>query len=270
MNRATPQHILLLAGLTLPLLAGCRGPLSPAPLASSASRPTSATGSVLPVTAGWAEAGPGLSYRVSEVAGGLAQMVALRADPALVSVEVWDARQDGVAALTAREFGERHRAVAVINGGFFDENREPLGLLVHRGERRGPLRKVDWGIFCVAGKQVRIVHTRSGVPAGTREALQCGPRLVIAGRIPRFKPGESVRSGVGVTATGRVVLATVSRGELSLADFAKVMKAWGCRDALNLDGGPSAQLYVNSPGFKLDLPGLYGVPNAIALVWKKG
>ena len=270
MTPQTPQTILRGAVLALLVLAGCRGAAPPSPLLpprkTPPTGPASATGSVLPVTTGWERAGLGLEYRVSEVAGGLAQVVALQADPALLSVQVWDARQDGLPGERAREFAKRHGAVAVINGGFFDEDREPLGLLIHRGERRSKLRKVDWGIFLVAGGKARIVHTREGVPAGTREALQCGPRLVIAGRVPRFRPGESQRSGVGVTAEGRVVLAAISRGELSLADFARVLKAWGCRDALNLDGGPSSQLYAKWGVLTLDLPGLYGVPNAIALV----
>jgi len=90
--------------------------------------------------------------------------------------------------------------------------------------------------------------------------------LVIAGRLPHFKPGESMRSAVGVTADGQVILAAISRGELSLQDFARALKAWGCVDALNLDGGPSSQMYVEAGEVKVDVPGGYPVPNALAIL----
>jgi uncharacterized protein YigE (DUF2233 family) len=169
-------------------------------------------------------------------------------------------------AETVREFAERHQALAVVNGGFFDERGKPLGLIIHRGKRTSPLRQADWGVFAIAKGKPRILHTRQGLPGGVREAVQCGPRLVIAGRIPPFKPGESMRSAVGITPDGMVVLASTSRGELSLHDFARALKAWGCLDALNLDGGPSAQLFVQAGAVKLDVPGTYGVPNALAVL----
>jgi hypothetical protein len=40
----------------------------------------------------------------------------------------------------------------------------------------------------------------------------------------------------------------------------------GCRDALNLDGGPSTQLVAKLPALSLSLPGGWGVPNALVVV----
>jgi len=51
------------------------------------------------------------------------------------------------------------------------------------------------------------------------------------------------------------MLATTSQGTLSLEEFARALKAWGCTDALNLDGGPSAQLYARAGAMNVDLPG---------------
>ena len=37
----------------------------------------------------------------------------------------------------------------------------------------------------------------------------------------------------------------------------------GCRDALNLDGGPSTQLVARLGGLRTEVPGGWGVPNAL-------
>jgi uncharacterized protein YigE (DUF2233 family) len=267
-----PWIIRRAALLGLLLVAGCVAapretlPVPNPPPAPAASRPADTTMGGLPAISGWQSAEPGLHYRVGTVGGGLAQLAALRVDPWQLRVVVWDARTEKRTALTVREFAERHHAIAAINGGFFDEKHRPLGLLMHRGRRTSPLRQVDWGVFLIAGGVPEIRHTREGLPAGVTEALQCGPRLLVAGRAPSFKPGESLRAAVGITREGEVVLACLTDGELSLQDFAQALSAWGCVDALNLDGGPSAQLYAKAGQMNLDLPGGYGVPDGIAVL----
>jgi uncharacterized protein YigE (DUF2233 family) len=98
------------------------------------------------------------------------------------------------------------------------------------------------------------------------EAIQCGPRLVIDGYIPDFYPEISARSGIGIDPSGRIVLAVTEQGELTLRQFALALKAFGCVDALNLDGGPSTQLFLKAGKTLLDVPGGYGVPTALLLV----
>jgi uncharacterized protein YigE (DUF2233 family) len=212
------------------------------------------------------QAAPGADYCVREAAGGLARLAAVRVDQSRYRVEVADLAHEGKPPQAVRALAQERGAVAAINGGYFDENWQPLGLLVHGGQRTSPLRKADWGIFYVADGRAGIRHTRQGLPSGATEALQCGPRLVIAGRVPAFKPGESSRAGVGITTSGAVILAVTCRGALSLRDWAQAMKALGCRDALNLDGGPSSQLYFHAGKAELDLPGAYGVPSALLVI----
>lgn len=220
----------------------------------------------LPLTQGWVQAAPGADYWVREAAGGLARIAVVRVDLSRYRLEVADLTQGQPKSAAVKSLAEQRGAVAAINGGYFDENWQPLGLLVHAGKQTSPLRAADWGIFYVAHGRPGLRHTRQGLPAGATEALQCGPRLVIAGRLPSFKPGESSRAAVGITASGQVVLAVTCRGALSLHDWARAMKALGCRDALNLDGGPSSQLYFHVGKTTLDLPGAYGVPSALLVM----
>lgn len=93
-------------------------------------------------------------------------------------------------------------------------------------------------------------------------AVSSGPTLVRQGRIvlnPRSEgfrdPGlfrQARRAGLATAAHGKLLMVTVNQ-PISLSRFAKVMKALGAHDALNLDGGSSTALYargrfVSRPG----------------------
>ncbi len=200
------------------------------------------------------------------MAGGAARLVLLRADLDFFKLWAVDALKSDGGVQTVKELVFKHAAVAAVNGGYFDRDGTPLGLLVHQGRTERPLRPVDWGIFWVRDKRARIRHTREGLPAGMDEAIQCGPRLVIDGDIPNFYPDISARSGIGIDSGGRIVLAVTEQGELTLRQFALALKTFGCPDALNLDGGPSTQMFLSAGKTRLDIPGGYGVPNALLLV----
>lgn len=217
-------------------------------------------------TGGWREALPGLSFRIATVAGGAARMILVRADLNFFNLSAVDALKIDRGIRTAEELVINHRAAGAINGGYFDKDGTPLGLLIHQGQTIRSLRPVDWGIFLIRGGKAEIRHTRDGVPAGTEEAIQCGPRLVIEGDIPGFYPEISARSGIGIDPEGRVVLAATSQGELSLRQFALALKTFGCVNAMNLDGGPSTQLFIKAGKTLLDVPGGYGIPTALLLV----
>jgi len=95
--------------------------------------------------------------------------------------------------------------------------------------------------------------------AGGDTVLGAGPCLVRGGRVKvtaeaeHFKPdvtaGVTARAAVGLTADGSLLLAygqggpPDSRG-FGLAEWAQMLRQAGAREALNLDGGPSAQMVV--------------------------
>jgi uncharacterized protein YigE (DUF2233 family) len=218
----------------------------------------------LPVTSGWVAAAPGADYCVREAGGGLARVAAVRVDLARYRVEVADLAHGGRTPQTVRALAAARGARLAINGGYFDDAWRPLGALVHTGKQSNPPFRGDGALFCVTQGRATLRTTHQGLPAGVTEALQCRPRLVEAGHaLTRFKPGEAVRAAVGLTGPGELVLAVTCRGSLSLRDWARALEALGCADALNLDGGPSSQLYFHAGKTELDLPGSYGVPSAL-------
>ncbi len=205
----------------------------------------------------------GIVYRaVAMPTGGTAHV--MRVDLKHARIRVLDAQDHGGEPLTAEQFARETGATAVVNASFFDIDGSPMGLLVVDGERRQKLRKVDWGVFAVDDDGgVRIVHTDAWAGEdGVAQAVQSGPRLVVAGEVVDLKPQAAERTAVCRRADGKVDI-VVTRRAATLDAFARFLHDEGCVDALNLDGGPSTQLFLGRSGVSIDEPG--GTPVPIAL-----
>ena len=207
----------------------------------------------------WTQRGNGLESRTFSWRG--VQVTAFRASPARVEVA-------SGATLDVSDWRRKKRARVAINGGYFDEAGRPLGLRVSAGKRSSRLRSANWGVFWIQTGRAHLAHTRD-FPATTRasQAMQCGPRLVVNGKATDLKPQWSRRSGIGIDRRGRVVLA-VADGQLALEDWAQVFASndgLGCRDALNLDGGPSTQISYSASKMRGEIAGGWPVPDAIVI-----
>jgi hypothetical protein len=116
-------------------------------------------------------------------------------------------------------------------------------------------RTARWRVVRLDGKPM-------GDFASAREALGCGPRLVTDGRItvdpasegfrdPKILYASAARSAVGLTRDGATMLLATSSG--TTREMAGVMQGLGAYQAMALDGGASAGLwlegsYVTAPG----------------------
>jgi exopolysaccharide biosynthesis protein len=156
----------------------------------------------------------------------------------------------------------RVRAVAGVNGGYFDPENVPVGLLLSDGKLIAPLRKARLlsGVLAATKGRVEILRpaeyvSRKNVVA----ALQCGPFLVEGGKVvaglndtrPARRTfvfaGGSDRAAIGFCSS--VTLAQL--GEILATPELKVQRA------LNLDGGSSSAFWfdgkrgvVSTPEFK--------------------
>lgn len=162
------------------------------------------------------------------------------------------------------EMMSRLRPYAAINGTFYDPEKRPLGDVVIGGElvNRGHYRNA---IAVSNSGKVVFRHRNSGRFDwdGYRAGLAAGPRLVHKGKIAcdpvadGFGPGsvtlEAPRSGVGITADNRLILATMTK-PVTLAEFARIMLERECVEAMNLDGGGACGLYHD--GKILTMPGM--------------
>ena len=151
----------------------------------------------------------------------------------------------------------------VQNGGFFEngpnETRFPLGLIIADGMQRNP--KVDWGsggILLRSRDEARIVPLPAfGNEPGITEAIQSKPILVKDGKsgIYTSRPEYFNRTAVGLDASGNYICigAFTDNGDaVSLYEFAELLIRLreiggpSIQDALALDGGPSAHIYIPS------------------------
>jgi hypothetical protein len=96
---------------------------------------------------------------------------------------------------------------------------------------------------------------------GIAEGIGAGPTLVKNGEVslmpagegfssPKILSGGGLRSAVGLTSNGELLMVAASG---TMAELAQLMKNLGCRDAMNLDGGASSGLIfkgkaIRTPG----------------------
>jgi uncharacterized protein YigE (DUF2233 family) len=160
-------------------------------------------------------------------------------------------------------------AVAVVNGGFFDDKGASLGLRIARGKTIVPLRPhVDWGVLLVAGRRARIVHSSEFVAARDVDAaIQVGPRILIDGVVPRLKPQVARRTTVALTKDGASLTLVVAPSALNAAALGARLAELGFHSALMLDGGPSTQLALQ--GSAGNVAGAYGVPDLLAMIRRR-
>jgi len=220
----------------------------------------------------WDEIAPGLElHRVvvtrprnlSDV-----ELVAVRFDPAAYRFAVLTA-PDGT---WASAVGESEGAAAVINGGYFDARGQPLGLLIAGGvQLSGELaRTAGRGVFGVRDGRPFVAEA-AGLPLdGITEALQTTPLLVRDGaEVEGFTEPWRVdrRAAVCVDGEGRPIFVathTLLNG-LSFSELAHLMArdtergGLGCWQGMNLDGGTSAQLWVDGHA-EAGVPGYTDVP----------
>ena len=188
------------------------------------------------------------------------------ADIQKAAVRLYWRRPDGtpyayLSALPRALEGEGGRLLFATNAGMYDPGLKPVGLYVEEGrELVRPNTRTGFGnfhmmpnrIFYVSAGRAAVVETRAFLRERPRAELatQSGPMLVIDGRLhPRFKArsmSHKPRAGVGVRADGKVVFA-VSEGEVTFAAFARLFRdGLNCPNALFLDGGSAANLYLPS------------------------
>jgi uncharacterized protein YigE (DUF2233 family) len=229
-----------------------------------------------PAQASWQKIEDGMEVTAHHIEGPpyetKIKFIGLRVNLEKFQVKVMDSRALGAIRMEIKSLVRKSQALAGINGGFFTPEYKPLGLLIIDGQQVNPLRKTDWGVFMVQSNRPRLVHTREFQnDRSVSQALQVGPRLVVEGRELRLKRQIARRSALGINWKDEVILLNTEETEVYAQDLARIFRlpeAEGgleCREALALDGGPSAQMYGDYKNLKIDISGGWGVPNGIGV-----
>lgn len=156
--------------------------------------------------------------------------------------------------------GKDRRIAFIMNGGLFEDDGSPCGLLVIGGKTLRPINLRDGkgnfylkpnGVFYIDATGAHIVSSemyQSTAPEA-RLAIQSGPLLLEKGKMhPAFSPTSKWalhRNGVAVRKDGKVVFAITEfdqQRRVTLYQFAEFFRSQNCENALFLDGDISGML----------------------------
>jgi uncharacterized protein YigE (DUF2233 family) len=169
----------------------------------------------------------------------------------------------------------RGNFLAGVNGGYFDPDYNPIGLLVVDGASIAPLQKARLlsGVLSASAKKVQISRVAEFSMAQKPDAaVECGPMVVDL--------GKSVR-GLESTRAARRTFAAVGAGdkaalgfcsEVTLADLSNILASISIPDfkiqrALNLDGGSSSAFWFKrANGSAFSIAELKPVRDFVAIV----
>lgn len=216
----------------------------------------------------WRELSAGIDYRDfgSSVLSPWSHIHVFRIDLKRNQLDLVTARDLSKSLASVDEFGVFSHALLSINGGFFDQKSQPLGLRIGHNKQHNPLKPISWwGIFYIQNQQAHISnYTHFPMDHQIDFAVQSGPRLLVNGKILSLKEGFAERTALGITKDGHVIILVTQNSPMTTRAIARLMLAkLGCQNALNLDGGGSSQLYAHIDSFKINARGFSNVSDAI-------
>jgi uncharacterized protein YigE (DUF2233 family) len=169
------------------------------------------------------------------------------------------------------------KCLAGVNGGYFDPDYAPIGLLISDGKIIAPLQraKLITGVLAASPREVKILRVHEfSRQQKFNAAVQCGPFLVDLGRSVRGleKTRTARRTFAAVGNVNRAALGFCS--DVSLAELAKILATTRLADdfrierALNLDGGSSSAFWVARESSPFSIPEQKTVRDFVGVVPK--
>ena len=146
-------------------------------------------------------------------------------------------------------------ALAVINGGYFDNHHQATALTIADGHSAGTSYPDFGGMLSVDAQgtvSLRSLKLQPYDPYNEQieQATQSSPMLMIGGKRTQFDANSATqrRSVVAMDQQGRMLLIVSNGISFSLDEMADLLAAsdLSLQTALNLDGGASTGLYINA------------------------
>ncbi len=172
---------------------------------------------------------------------------------------------------------QREGCIAGVNGGYFDPEYAPVGLLISDGRVVAPLRKARLlsGVVSIVNGRVRIQRPAEfSMKTKPVAARQCGPFLVNDGKpIAGLNDTRAARRTFVATSSGnRAAVGYCSH--LTLAQLGALLASPGLASefktqrALNLDGGSSSGFWFAGQNGPFSISEQKGVRDYLAVVVK--
>ena len=258
MPRPRLRHSLPFFVLVAGVLFGCKvEPLQPQPAASA---PLAGVGQPLvPVAAsepaaGWQQIDSAMELRSARftINGQSGYLTMVRLDPASYTIRV---KYDVANAGSLREWYEAIKPLAIINGGYFDQQGKATALVIFDGIRTGESYEGFGGMVVINAQgqfELRSLRQQPFDPNEIlQQAMQSAPMLIQPGGVVSDLEADNDRSRRSVIARdihGRILLIVSDTNTFTLPELANVLKNSDLEldAALNLDGGSSTGLYVKT------------------------
>lgn len=228
-----------------------------------------------PPDTGWQLLEPGVELRQSDVAVGnvTERVVVVRLDPAQVRFRV---RYEPANPRPVSAWAAELQSLLVINGGYFTPEGAATALLVSDGRPAGTPLGDFAGMFAVtAGGQVSVRWLREWPYAPEEplvEAVQSFPVLVKPGGVMGFPADADEgtparRTVVAQDRSGNILIVVAPQGYLSLHELAVFLADSDLEVdiALNLDGGRSTGLWLESGEAGVEVDSLVPIPSVIVV-----
>jgi len=224
----------------------------------------------------WERLHSGLLKTTYKTGKGFSDLLILKIDPKAFSFKLVNASDFGKKRANVRTMTKSVNGITGINANFFDKKENPLGLVIDNSKTINPLHKGGMllnGLFLMRGNTPYILDRKSFKNKGYNLGFQAGPLLIRNEQASwlRYSRSPNRRSVIAIDTKGQVLLAvTLSRFPgLSLEKLQTVLldKSLHIKDALNLDGGGSSQLYIKEEN--LFINGGDFVPTALVVAYKQ-
>ncbi len=176
--------------------------------------------------------------------------------------------------LLMSEWMKQTNALAIINGGYFDTQNRPTGLLISDGQAYGTSYSGFGGMLAVDNQGNVTLRSLSQQPYDPdneqfQQATQSSPMLMLDGKRTQFNANaaSSRRSVVAIDTQGRLLLIASPNQAFSLDELADLLASsdLSIKTALNLDGGASTGLYVRAGSQQVTIDPLTPLPIVIVV-----
>ncbi len=218
------------------------------------------------------------SWRQLRVAGdeGEVTLSLVRFDDRHATLRVVDQPQSWTFGDTLGDSMRQAGAIAGVNGGYFQPDFTPLGLVIADGRRMGQFTRsslVSGMVRVIRGQPALVWNSESSAAEAASDLLQAGPRLLSGGQPVSGLNGSksAARSFVATDGANGWLIGVAS--SVSLRGLAELLATPGLVSglrldrALNLDGGRSTAFFSRlSDGREINEPGWSTVRNYLAVV----
>jgi uncharacterized protein YigE (DUF2233 family) len=176
--------------------------------------------------------------------------------------------------LSLPDWEKQTGAVALFNGGYFDEHNRATGLVISDGQSDGTSYPNFGGLFAVDTQGNVILRPLSQQPYDPateqlQQATEASPMLVIDGKRTQFNANasSSSRTVVALDTAGNLLFIISPERAFTLDEMADVVSSSDLhlQTALNLDGGASTGMYIKTTNQNISLTSISNLPIVIML-----